>query len=133
MIWKRAAFALLLLASLAMFAWTLRRFGRMVVAGKSENRFDKLPARLWSVLAYFLGQKKVAEQVQIPAQRASGLVTAIGSRYHLIIFWGFLVITVGTVEVLVQGLAPQLSWALLLGDAAATRVLYPIIDWSNLL
>jgi Fe-S oxidoreductase len=132
MIWKRAAFALLLLAALAMFAWTMRRFGRMILAGKPENRFDRPGARLWSVLAYFLGQKKVVEQVTIPARRGTGLVTAIGSRYHVIIFWGFLIITVGTAETLVQGLFPQLSWALVLGPTAA-GALYTAIDWSNLL
>ena len=83
------------------------------------------------MLAYFLGQKKVVEQVEIPSRRARSLVTAIGSRYHVLIFWGFLIITVGTAETLVQGLFPTFSLALLLGDAA-TRWLATIIDWSNL-
>ena len=85
----------LLLAALAMFAWTLRRFSRMVMAGRPEPRLDRVGDRLRSLLDYFLGQKKVVEDVEIPARRAPNLVTAIGSRYHLFIFWGFLIITVG--------------------------------------
>jgi Fe-S oxidoreductase len=131
MLWKRVAFALLLAAALAMFAWTLRRFGRQILAGRPENRFDRPLDRLASVLAYFLGQKKVVEQVQIPSRRARRLVTAIGSKYHVLIFWGFLIITVGTGETLVQGLFPSFSLGLLLGDTA-TRWLATVIDWSNL-
>ena len=131
MLWKRVAFALLLTASLAMFAWTLRRFGRMILAGRPEQRFDRIPLRLRSVLEYFLGQKKVVEDIDIPARRAPRLVTAIGSKYHVLIFWGFLIITVGTTETLIQGLFPSFSLAMLIGGTAA-RWLATVIDWSNL-
>ena len=132
MLWKRLAFAALLLASLAVFAWTMRRFGRMILAGRPENRFDRVGERLRSVLDYFLGQKKVVEDVVIPARRAPRLVTAIGSRYHVIIFWGFLVITIGTVETLIQGLFPTFSLALVMGERVAGW-LAAVIDWANLL
>ena len=42
-------------------------------------------------------------------------MTAMGSKYHFFIFWGFLVITIGTTETLIQGLFPAFSLALLLG------------------
>jgi Fe-S oxidoreductase len=132
MLLKRVIFGLLLLLSLAAFAWTSRRFVRMILAGRPENRFDRIGDRLRSVLEYFFGQKKVVEQVTIPARRASSLVTAIGSRYHFFIFWGFIIITLGTVEVLAQGLFPSLSWALLLGETGAS-FLESLIDWSTLI
>ncbi len=132
MLLKRVVFAVVLLAAVGAFAWTLRRFGRMILAGRPEHRFDRVGDRLRSVLEYFLGQKKVVEQVEIPSRRAPGLVTAIGSRYHFFIFWGFILITLGTGEVLIQGLFPAFSWALLMGHGAAS-LLDTAIDWSSLI
>jgi hypothetical protein len=131
MLLKRVVFAALFLASLAAFAWTSRRYVRMILAGRPEPRFDRVGDRLRSVLEYFLGQKKVAEQVQIPSRRAPGLVSAVGSRYHLLIFWGFLIITVGTAETMLQGLFPSFSWQLIIGERAA-GLLDTVIDISNL-
>ncbi|HEY0713837.1 MAG TPA: (Fe-S)-binding protein, partial [Polyangia bacterium] len=125
-------FAALLLAALGAFAWTLRRFGRMVLAGKPEPRFDRIPERLNSVLVYFFGQKKVVEDVPIPSKRAKGLVKTLGSRHHVLIFWGFILITVGTVELLIRGLFPSFSYALILGETVA-RVLASAIDVFNLI
>ncbi|HEY0707980.1 MAG TPA: hypothetical protein VGG33_14350, partial [Polyangia bacterium] len=130
--WSRVIFAVLLLAAVGAFAWTLRRFGRMVLAGKPEPRFDRVPERLNSVLTYFLGQKKVVEDVPIPAKRAKGLVKTLGSRHHVFIFWGFLIITVGTVELLIRGLFPSFSFTLILGETGA-RVLASAIDVANLI
>ena len=131
MMLKRFVFAALLLLALAGFAWTLRRFGRMVLAGRPEPLWDRVPERLRSLLEYFLGQKKVVENVEIPAKRARTFVSTLGSLHHLFIFWGFLIITVGTTETLVQGLFPDFSWALLLGRPAAT-VIAATIDVSTL-
>jgi Fe-S oxidoreductase len=129
---RRALFAALLLASLAAFAWTLRRFGKLVLAGRPAALPPRPGERIASVMAFFLGQKKVAEKATIPAARAQRLVTAIGSRYHLLIFWGFLVITVGTGETLVQGLFPSFNLALILGDTLA-RAMWAMMDVANLI
>ena len=43
----------------------------------------------------------------------------MGSKYHFIIFWGFIVITIGSVETLIQGLFPAFTLARLLGDTWA--------------
>src|SRR6185503_10539350 len=129
---RRALFAALLLASLAAFAWTLRRFGKLVMAGRAAGLPPRTGDRIGSVLTFFLGQKKVAEMAVIPAARAQRLVTAIGSRYHLLIFWGFLVITIGTGETLIQGLFPSFSLAMILGDTLA-QALWAMMDVANLI
>ncbi|HXU62292.1 MAG TPA: (Fe-S)-binding protein [Polyangia bacterium] len=123
---KRVLFAALLAAALGMFAWTLRRFARMILAGRPERRSDDPADRVASVFAYFFGQKKVVEKTSIPAKRWPRFVTALGSKYHFIIFWGFIIITLGSIETLTQGLFPEFSWAVLIGPAAAaalTRVI----------
>ncbi len=129
---KRVVFAVLLAAAFGTFGWTLWRFGRMILGGKPEPRLDRIPDRLRSVLEYFLGQKKVIEDVPIPAKRAGGLLAALGSRHHVFIFWGFLIITVGTVELFIQGIFPTFSLSLVIGDSLG-QVLASTIDIANLI
>ena len=115
-------FILLLAASLAFFARTIWFFGRAVAAGAPEPRprLDELPGRLLDVGIYFFGQKKVAEEG--PQHRTS--------KHHLFIFWGFLVITIATVDVVVSGVVPSVSLQLL--PSVLYRPLYLVIDVMNL-
>jgi Fe-S oxidoreductase len=124
---RRVAFALLLAAALAMFAWTVRRFLRMFLAARPESRTDQPLDRVDSVLRYFFGQKKVVEETTLPAKRLPRFVSWMGSKYHFLIFWGFIVITIGSAETLAQGLFPAFSLRLVLGDTLAA-VLYRMID-----
>ena len=128
---KRALFAALLALSVGFFAWTLRRFARMVLSGRPTDLGNSTSERIDSVLKYFFGQKKVVEAAVIPAAHGQKFVTAIGSRYHVLIFWGFIVITLGTGETVVQGLFPEFSLALLFGPTLA-RVLWATMDVANL-
>src|SRR2546430_14593550 len=116
-------FILLLAAALAFFARTMWLFGRAVAAGAADPRprLDQLPARLVDVGIYFFGQKKVAEEG--PQHRTS--------KHHLVIFWGFLIVTIATVDVVVSGIWPRVSLALL--PAAIYQPLYGLIDVTSLL
>jgi Fe-S oxidoreductase len=115
-------FILLLAASLAFFARTLWLFGRAVAAGTPDPRprLDELPGRLMDVGVYFFGQKKVAEEG--PQHRTS--------KHHLVIFWGFLIITVATVDIVVSGVWPGVSLDLL--PDFLSQPLYVVIDVMNL-
>src|SRR5262249_47434111 len=74
------------------------------------------------------GQKKVVEKTTLPSKRWPRFVSAMGSKYHFFIFWGFLVITIGSVEMLIQGLFPSFSLRLVLGDTLGSA-LYACIDF----
>jgi len=102
---KTAIFVALLAASLTFFARTMWLFGRALARGTADPRprLDQLPARFASVLVYFFGQKKVAEEG--PMHRTS--------KHHLFVFWGFLVFQIATLDNMVSGLAPGVSIALL--------------------
>ena len=115
-------FILLLAASLVFFIRTSWLFGRAVFAGTPEARprLDQLPARLVDVGIYFFGQKKVAEEG--PQHRTS--------KHHLIIFWGFLIITIATVDIFVSGVIPSVSLRLL--PSLIYQPLYLLIDVMNL-
>jgi Fe-S oxidoreductase len=130
MLMKRVLFAILVAAALGMFAWTLRRFARMFQAGRREDRTDHADERVDSVLRYFFAQKKVVEKTSLPAKRLPRFVSALGSKYHFLIFWGFILITIGTGETLVQGLFPSFSLALL--GAPFAHAVYTVIDWCTL-
>jgi Fe-S oxidoreductase len=118
-----ALFVILLAAALTFFARTMWLFGRAVATGVRDPRprLDQLPARLHSVGLYFFAQKKVAEEG--PLHRTS--------KHHLFIFWGFLVITIATVDLLVSGVYPPAAmhrWM----PGLLYRPLSALIDVMNL-
>ncbi|MDQ3368672.1 MAG: (Fe-S)-binding protein [Myxococcota bacterium] len=114
-------FILLLAASFAFFARTLWYFGRAVAAGSADPRprLDQLPGRLLDVGIYFFGQKKVSEEG--PQHRTS--------KHHLFIFWGFLIITVATLDIFISGVIPGVSLALL--PDLLYQPIYLLIDLMN--
>jgi Fe-S oxidoreductase len=106
---KQLIFAALLAIATGVFFWTMQRYVRVMLLGGADPRprFDQLGKRLENILVFFVGQKKVAETQLKPAMK---------SWHHLLIFWGFLIITIGTVELIVSGLFPSFRLSLLIGD-----------------
>src|SRR4029079_1082522 len=123
----RVLFAVLLIAAFGMFAWTVWRFALLMFSAKPLDRTDRVGDRINSVMQFFFGQKKVVEKTTLPSKRWPRFVSAMGSKYHFFIFWGFLVITIGSVEVLIQGVFPSFSLRMILGNALASA-LYSCID-----
>ncbi len=102
---KILIFCIILIAALGFFAksvWSLTRAARRG-ATDPRPRFDQIPARLASVLLYFFAQKKVAEEG--PSHHTS--------KHHLLIFWGFLVITIASAEMILNGVFPFIRLDLL--------------------
>ncbi len=124
-------FGVLLLAALATFAWTITRYVKRIIRGKPDPRFPEpvkqlFDFRAWAdVIIYWLFQRKVAEQ---PGRGYEGRVHS--SVHHLAIFWGFLIITVGTLEYLIQGVWPAFSYERFVGYAPALAFKY-VLDATN--
>ena len=96
----QVTFIYLVAVAFGVFGWTLSRFTLVLAEGrKGQRSFSDWGGRIADVFKFFLGQRSVAREKS--------------SRHHLIIFWGFLVITVGTAEILINGIIPQFSFALL--------------------
>ncbi|HET8568296.1 MAG TPA: heterodisulfide reductase-related iron-sulfur binding cluster [Candidatus Limnocylindria bacterium] len=85
-----AAFTLFFFGAFFLRAWTLYRYLRL---GWNEDRTDHWAKRLRDELVIYLGQRKLVKRPYY----ARGIA-------HAFIFWGFLVITVGTVDLLLSGI-----------------------------
>jgi Fe-S oxidoreductase len=83
-------FLIVLLVALAVFGVYLTRRVQYVLVGQPEARHDRLGTRAWGFVVYVLGQKKLFKE-------RVGIV-------HFIIFWGFIVIAFGTLQIIGEGL-----------------------------
>src|SRR5262249_12696068 len=121
---RELIFAAMMLIALGFFTRTILRYVRVAAMGGKDPRprLDQIGTRLAMVLIYFVGQKKVAERQIKPSQQ---------SWHHLFIFWGFLLITVGTVEIMVNGVWHWFRFDRILGTTIADG-LWWVIDLLNL-
>ena len=75
----------------------MSRLIRWILKGKNENRFDHVGRRLKKVLINVFGQKRLLKE-------------PLAGIMHFFIFWGFIFITIGTIEVLMSGIFPGFSF-----------------------
>ncbi len=86
-------FVVIFVVALALFGWGCFRRFRLVTLGKAENRFNNVSKRLWSMLLYAFGQRRVVS-------RPFGL-------NHFVLFWAFMVLLIANTEFLLSGLFPD--------------------------
>ena len=87
---KIAAFLLVLALALALFTRTMTKLVRIAALGKPANLQETWGERVASLMTFFFGQRKVVEEKR--------------SWHHLPIYWGFLILQVGLLDMLVSGL-----------------------------
>ena len=103
--------ALLLVGAFGFFAYHAWRLVRIIRLAKQPlTRTDQPGARVEGVLRFVFGNQRLFKE-PIP-----GLM-------HFLIFWGFVILTIGTVEMFAQGLHPALNLAWL------GRPLYGALYW----
>jgi Fe-S oxidoreductase len=93
-------FAAMGVAALAVFGWRVAYLVRLLARGAPAARWDQLPRRLQAVVVFVVGQLRLLRHDFWP-----GLM-------HATIFWGFIVLTVGTIEFFGRGVHPAffLPW-----------------------
>ena len=100
-------FSLLFVASMVLFTWSCyKRFG-LITIGKSEDRFSHFFKRIWAMLLYAFGQKRV--------------VSRVFGLNHFVIFWSFIILLIANSEFLLHGIFPSISLSNLPED-----VYYPV-------
>lgn len=86
-------FTIVFVASLGLFAHSLRRVVRAIAIGRPERRFDQPGRRLKNVLAIAFGQGKLLREP------AAGLT-------HFFIYWGFIILLTAIIESIIEGFVP---------------------------
>jgi len=97
-------FLFVLVLAVGFFALNVQRLVSYLQLGYGEDRTDHPLVRLKNVLVIGIAQKKIFRD-------------PIAGPMHALIFWGFMVLTVGTIEIVIAGVFPRFSFALLLPDA----------------
>ena len=121
--YKQIAFAVVVAFSLGLFTVTMTHMVRIVRLGRPSDLKETWAERIASLMAFFFGQGKVVEEKR--------------SWHHLPIYWGFLVLTIATVDVGLGGLLGRVftdevfNLGVILGDTAYGW-LSAVIDWANL-
>ena len=102
---------LMFLIAAGLFAWRAVFLVRLLMLGRPEMRWDRIPERIKRVLVYVLGQRRMLDEplVGIP---------------HVLIFYGFLVFLMATSGMLLQGLFPSLT----IPSLEENRYLGPVVD-----
>jgi len=90
-------FAVILVVALGIFARSAQRLVRWLKIGKAEVRTDHADIRTKNFLMIGLAQTKI-------------LRDPIGGMMHALVFWGFCVLGLGTVEIMIQGLVTGFSY-----------------------
>ncbi len=104
---RQVLFAVALLITLAVFAWTVTRIVRLFQLTKPDFPVRNIASRLGVMFQVAFFQSKILRRPVI------GLL-------HAIVFWGFCLILFGSVEMVIDGLA---------GTERALRTLGPVYDF----
>ncbi|HET7875005.1 MAG TPA: (Fe-S)-binding protein [Methylomirabilota bacterium] len=96
--------------AIVLFAYRVIFLVRVMLTGKPAARWDQVPTRLGHVLVFVLGQARLLRGDFWP-----GLM-------HATIFWGFMILTLGTLEFFGKGVTERFSLPLL-SDTPAYLVL----------
>ncbi|MBL8960682.1 MAG: 4Fe-4S dicluster domain-containing protein [Gemmatimonadetes bacterium] len=91
-------FLLVLLFAISMFAYSAQRLVRYLRIGTGGDwRLNDLPRRLQNFLSIGIAQTKI-------------LRDPVAGPVHAFVFWGFLVLQLGAVEIIIQGLKPGFTF-----------------------
>jgi Fe-S oxidoreductase/nitrate reductase gamma subunit len=91
---KPIIMAILIIAAFGFFFYNVYNLFKLLRLGKYDNRFDNVGERVRRVLVYVFGQKRLVTNYKFAGYE------------HFMIFWGFIIITIGTIEILVSGVFP---------------------------
>ena len=91
------AFLFVLVAAFACFSFSAQRLYRFLRVGKDEVRWNNVGRRVWNLLSIGVAQRKI-------------LRDPVAGPLHALVFWGFVVLTLGSAEILASGVFPVLAF-----------------------
>ena len=90
-------FLFVLVTAFACFSFSAQRLYRFLRIGKDESRTNDVGRRAWNLFSIGIAQRKI-------------LRDAVAGPLHAVVFWGFVVLTVGSIEILIAGVFPGLAF-----------------------
>ncbi len=94
---QNVAFLFVLIAALGFFSYNIQRLVAYLHVGTPDDRLNRPGTRTWNLLTIGFAQTKILRE------RGAGLS-------HASVFWGFLVLTAGTAEILLNGVWPGFAY-----------------------
>ena len=92
-------FAFVVVASFGFFSYNIQRIvGELRMGRLDDPRWNDLPRRFWNFIEIGIFQKKIFRD-------------SVAGPMHAAIFWGFCVLTLGTIEMIAGGVFPGFSFA----------------------
>jgi Fe-S oxidoreductase len=95
---ENVVFLFVVVAAAGFFALNVQRLVRYMRLGKAEPRVDRPWQRVWNVARVGIAQTKILRE-------------PIAGLMHATIFWGFIVLTAGTIELLIAGVFPSFAYS----------------------
>jgi Fe-S oxidoreductase len=86
-------FAVVFVASLALFAHNAMRLVKLLLLGKKEDRFNRIGTRIKNTLVVAFGQTKLLRE-------------PLAGLMHFFIFWGFVILLTAILEAIIEGFLP---------------------------
>ena len=106
-------FILIFIAANGFFLFTVYRLYRIMRLGQPEERFDRTWERIKGVITFVFGQRRVIQEPD--------------GWGHFFIFWGFVIITIGSIETFGVGIYHGFAYWKVLGKGFAS-LLYLLQD-----
>ena len=97
---ENVVFLFVVVAAFGLFAYNAQRLVGYLLIARPEPRWDTPLARLKNVMTIGIFQKKIFRD-------------PVAGPMHALIFWGFIVLTAGTIELILHGILPSFSYAFL--------------------
>ena len=114
---SQIAFLLLVVVAAGFFSYNVQRLVRFLRVGRPDYRLGDVGTRVRNLLRIGIAQTKI-------------LRDPVAGPMHALVFWGFMVLTAGTVEVIIEGVFPAFSYARVLPGAEA-GALYRLYSLSQ--
>jgi Fe-S oxidoreductase/nitrate reductase gamma subunit len=94
-------FLFILVFAAAFFSFSAQKLVRYLRLGTAESRLNDIPRRVWNLLRIGIAQTKI-------------LRDPVAGPLHAAVFWGFVILQLGAIEILLQGVFTGFSYASIL-------------------
>ena len=92
-------FTIVVVAAFGFFSYSVQRLvGELRMGRHDDVRWNDIPRRFWNLIQIGIFQKKIFRD-------------SVAGPMHALIFWGFCVLTLGTIEMILGGIVPGFSFA----------------------